>query len=531
MDTGQNLEIDIEKCVLNSEDEQSNHFEKELKNLPELNAFVQRLYDCIYRQRDLLHKLYAKLKEQNNLKLIKLEKSTQTTNENLWNQPIENSANITEQIKEVAENAMQQTGFVYEATSGMYYDYNTGYYYNAELGLYYDGNKGCYYFFDKVSSTFHFHSQVDCSNQGTSHDSEIKSIEDTAKRKNILDGGLENPKRKKVYNKEGLEDGECSDSDEENNEQKINDVQDSEVIVSKKSIVENVHEEPFTDESSQAWPPCLRITVQETDVKGLNVGTLFLVTCTGGTMGRQGDHAVTISDINISKHHAKFSFCENDGLYKIIDLGSRNGTYLDGERMSVALRESEPMALKHGSVIRVGSTSLLCHIHTGRETCEQCEPGCTQADTRNHLVEESLESKEEKRKLELKKLRKRFGLDKLSYKEAVVSLAPGYQDRAESRRKTVGSSDQSEKTQVASVHEPIQSENKGFKMLSKMGWNKGQSLGKDASKGVTEPVLVEQRADRAGLGSSESGQQAVDPKTKQKTEIWRKTKKRFQDLE
>lgn len=26
---------------------------------------------------------------------------------------------------------MEQTGFVYEETSGMYYDYNTGYYYNA----------------------------------------------------------------------------------------------------------------------------------------------------------------------------------------------------------------------------------------------------------------------------------------------------------------------------------------------------------------------------------------------------------------
>lgn len=34
-------------------------------------------------------------------------------------------------VKEVAEDAMKQTGFVYEATSGLYYDYNTGYYYNA----------------------------------------------------------------------------------------------------------------------------------------------------------------------------------------------------------------------------------------------------------------------------------------------------------------------------------------------------------------------------------------------------------------
>lgn len=38
---------------------------------------------------------------------------------------------LADEVKKVAESAMQQTGFVYEETSGMYYDYNTGYYYNA----------------------------------------------------------------------------------------------------------------------------------------------------------------------------------------------------------------------------------------------------------------------------------------------------------------------------------------------------------------------------------------------------------------
>lgn len=38
---------------------------------------------------------------------------------------------VADEIKEAAEQAMQNMGFVYEATSGMYYDYNTGYYYNA----------------------------------------------------------------------------------------------------------------------------------------------------------------------------------------------------------------------------------------------------------------------------------------------------------------------------------------------------------------------------------------------------------------
>lgn len=54
-------------------------------------------------------------------------------------------------------------------------------------------------------------------------------------------------------------------------------------------------------EASEAWPPCMRIIVQSTEVKNLSVGTLFIVTCKGGTLGREKFHAVSIPDINISK--------------------------------------------------------------------------------------------------------------------------------------------------------------------------------------------------------------------------------------
>lgn len=54
-------------------------------------------------------------------------------------------------------------------------------------------------------------------------------------------------------------------------------------------------------EASEAWPPCMRIIVQATEVRNLRVGTLFIVTCKGGTLGREKFHAVTIPDINISK--------------------------------------------------------------------------------------------------------------------------------------------------------------------------------------------------------------------------------------
>lgn len=63
------------------------------------------------------------------------------------------------------------------------------------------------------------------------------------------------------------------------------------------------------------------------------------------------------------------------------------------------------------------------------------------------------ESKEIKYKSELKKLRRRFGLDNLKANESSGVLAPGYQDRAEQRRKTVGSQDHHAKTEIASVHQ------------------------------------------------------------------------------
>lgn len=54
-------------------------------------------------------------------------------------------------------------------------------------------------------------------------------------------------------------------------------------------------------EIGKGWPPCMRIIVKETNVKNLQIGTLFMITYPGGTLGREGDHAILIPDINISK--------------------------------------------------------------------------------------------------------------------------------------------------------------------------------------------------------------------------------------
>lgn len=70
---------------------------------------------------------------------------------------------LAEQVKEVAQTALQQTGMVYVESAGMYYDYKTGYYYNSELGLYYHTDTNCYYYYSDEKQSFVFHSYPDSS--------------------------------------------------------------------------------------------------------------------------------------------------------------------------------------------------------------------------------------------------------------------------------------------------------------------------------------------------------------------------------
>lgn len=62
-------------------------------------------------------------------------------------------------------------------------------------------------------------------------------------------------------------------------------------------------------------------------------------------------------------------------MYQCIDLGSKNGTILNGIQISTMKQEeSEPNNLEHGSIIILSQTKLLCHVHDGYTTCTECEP-------------------------------------------------------------------------------------------------------------------------------------------------------------
>lgn len=103
-----------------------------------------------------------------------------------------------------------------------------------------------------------------------------------------------------------------------------------------------------------------------------------------------------------------------------------------------------------------------------------------------------------------------------------------YKDRADTRRKTVGSSHHTEKTVTASVDTSIASDNKGFKMLSKLGWTEGQKLGK-SDTGILEPIPIVSNEGKKGLGSEKLriGPVQISSKNKRKAAILAKTQQRF----
>ncbi|XP_026840837.1 angiogenic factor with G patch and FHA domains 1 isoform X1 [Drosophila persimilis] len=461
---------------------------------------------------------------------------------------------FVDEMRQAAKHAENLNNFVYEPTSGMYYDPKTGYYYNAEYDLYYDGNTGCYYSYDHGKDSYEFHSQAqvqanDAAKPGSEparheddEDDEVEFdelggvITDTAtlqkiktekqklkeraekskrrakKKKNKKHSKKKNkkercrkPKRKRrnADDNGDAEDGELSESSDSSSSSNSSDNDSSSSASEDDGSVPVFKAAGRFQDIAKKYPPSLRIIVQETNVEELLVGSLHLITYKGGSLGREGEHDVIIPDVNVSKSHLEFYYEAKSGIYRCRDLGSRNGTVLNGMRMA-----SDPMDLVHGSVVTIGQTKLLCHVHEGNSTCGLCEPGLL-IETQAPVSATALSSTATvlSHKEQLKKLQKKYGLENEKFVEASGNgqQKPNYNDRAATRRVNVGSSTDKEKTEVACVHTEIASSNKGFKMLSKLGWQKGNTLGKtNASAGLLTPINVVANEGTSGLGRGET---------------------------
>lgn len=79
------------------------------------------------------------------------------------------------------------------------------------------------------------------------------------------------------------------------------------------------------------------------------------------TIGRTSENTVSLDgDVHASRFHAVIR-CQNGADYQIIDLGSRNGTFVNNQQVIL------PVTLRDGARIRIASSEILFQIPMGEE--------------------------------------------------------------------------------------------------------------------------------------------------------------------
>ncbi|WP_114856441.1 DUF3662 and FHA domain-containing protein [Brachybacterium sp. YJGR34] len=80
-------------------------------------------------------------------------------------------------------------------------------------------------------------------------------------------------------------------------------------------------------------------------------GQQYLLTGPVTVIGRGGDADIILEDTGVSRHHLELR-AGSDGSLVATDLGSTNGTFVDGERIRT------PVTLQNRSMIKIGRTRL-----------------------------------------------------------------------------------------------------------------------------------------------------------------------------
>jgi adenylate cyclase len=100
----------------------------------------------------------------------------------------------------------------------------------------------------------------------------------------------------------------------------------------------------------------------------LETGPRYLPLASGNcwTVGRSEDNHFVLTDRWISRSHAMLQRMDN-GQFYIIDLGSRNGTFVNGRRVSI------PLTLQNGDRLTFGQTELQFFCQFRRKTGNSTE--------------------------------------------------------------------------------------------------------------------------------------------------------------
>lgn len=106
----------------------------------------------------------------------------------------------------------------------------------------------------------------------------------------------------------------------------------------------------------------MRLVIQS----GSLAGQIVDLTKDSLTIGRGADNDVVISDNVVSRRHCQIQRAAND--WMITDLGSANGTHVNGQRITT------PTLLRPGDLIRVGQTTLQAQAIAEPPTLPSVQP-------------------------------------------------------------------------------------------------------------------------------------------------------------
>ncbi|MBK5221522.1 MAG: FHA domain-containing protein [Acidimicrobiia bacterium] len=95
--------------------------------------------------------------------------------------------------------------------------------------------------------------------------------------------------------------------------------------------------------------------------RGPKAGSRYLLDASCTTLGRHPESAIFLDDITVSRRHAEIR--RGPEGYRVVDVGSLNGTYLNRERI-------DDEALTDGDLLQVGKFKLMYVANDGAEQGE-----------------------------------------------------------------------------------------------------------------------------------------------------------------
>lgn len=101
-------------------------------------------------------------------------------------------------------------------------------------------------------------------------------------------------------------------------------------------------------------------------------GTVYSLEGEQLTIGRDSSNEIAVNDAEVSRRHARLTF--QGGKYVLEDLGSTNGTFVNGQRLS------GPRVLKSGEVISLGEQIVFVY------EAVDSDPGATMVSPRKAVA-------------------------------------------------------------------------------------------------------------------------------------------------